>query len=114
MSKIEKIIDIKIENALTKKLKLIKRESTKAFQQAIDFCKQLRIEIRRRQEAEEENEALKRRIELLEEALFESQEKLNKTLVFLNTTSGTFHNSYLNNHINKNKFTGSTLYLADV
>jgi len=62
-------------------------ESTKAFQQAIDFCKQLRIEIRRRQEAEEENEALKRRIELLEEALFESQEKLNKTLVFLNTTS---------------------------
>ena len=92
MSKIEKIIDIKIENALTKKLKLIKRESTKAFQQAIDFCKQLRIEIRRRQEAEEENEALKRRIELLEEALFESQEKLNKTLVFLNTTSGTFHN----------------------
>ena len=92
-SKIGKIIDIKIENALTKKFKLIKRESTKAFQQAIDFCKQLRIEIRRRQEAEEENEALKRRIELLEEALFESQEKLNKTLVFLNTTSGTFHKS---------------------
>merc|ERR1711971_1477687 len=63
-------------DVLKKKMRQTKEEMEKYKEESEDMARKLQVEIRRREEAEGEVAALNRRIQLLEEDLERSEEKL--------------------------------------